>query len=321
MEPSTIVGLIVAAKEAADEAAKQSDFAQWQGSVTKKLNQILQNTEEILIDLKRLRVEMEANLDTRFQTYYLATLTAALSDVGDVLAGLHGAPPNDDARKRLQDTADELRFTLKQSLAYGFAVLPFTLAGYTVLIPAMRIAKVHPDEINETKRSMVDLVFGPAVDPIRPGSFKWAAVEATRNADEIRARVVSGMRPVTVGLVYWMTKKPGINPSVVSHFTVTAGVTKFSGDPNSPDSISATEIEWKVVEDAEAMFPSTTFSNASPPPIPGAFRAVSKHVAETVRQDWIKQYRAWAHEMNENVRRYTQLEIFVDEIRRVAEIN
>jgi hypothetical protein len=302
MDPATIAGIIVAVVQAAKEAQEKSDFSKWQDEVVDKLNQIIQKTDQILQELREFRIQIEVSLDDRFRTYYLAELTASISDLGNVLAGLpKGHKLNKDERTRIRNHADKLSNILKQSWAYGFASIPSALAGYSALIPAMKLAKIPKAEIDSTRKDLYSLVFAPSLDPLKLGSFAWSLGFFLNEASFLRNHLIEFLRPTTVGL---------LNPFGFP-IQQQAAVVKYYGTPNLPDTIEVSEIELKNVGGSVMV----TFETVQPRPVPVGGHARNLVDAESVRTGWLANYVADSKWLVEDERKASSLNKLMKQIR------
>lgn len=241
MDPVTVVQIIAAIYEKINEAKEKNEFKKWQQEINQKLNQILNNTNEILLELRNFRIQIEINLDERFRTYYLASLNASIYGLLNVLSGIKPkTAPNQRTKSRIIHHTDLLRNTLLQSLTYGYATIPMALTGYSLLLPAMDLAEISEAELEDTRQKMREIVFLPALDPMKEGSFAWTRDHLTVHAAGLRQDVVNALRPVTVGYIpKGMTPISNpLQPNNIIFAPFQAVCIDFLGDPDNSDSIT-----------------------------------------------------------------------------------
>ena len=318
MDPATVITIIEGAIESWKKYEKGNNFSSWQDDVGSKLNKILENTEKILRDLRNLRVEIEANLDARFQDYFLAALRANISNIGDVLSSIpSGTAPIESQKERILYIADQLRNVLKQSLVYGFAVVPLVLTGYISLIPAMKMGGANNIEINATRQSLLDLVFLPALDQNRVGSFAWALNKSNELTFNLRESLIEALRPTTLAMAWEKVGTIGAVGGFQDFLMVAhAAIARFHGSPDDPASIGVSDIEWVAVEEPKGVFAShVNWNNVSPAPARGvAQRSNSVAGAREIRDALLASYVQSAQKIQSELDSQAQLKAFIKTI-------
>lgn len=176
MEPTTATvafEIIAEVASAAKEIEEKRTFTRWRNEVSDKLDAILHNTEVIIADLKRLRVDFRDELLASFRTEYLGRLKGALLNLAAILAPLsNGGKLNDEMRKRIVRCVEDIRTLAYSSSTYGTGVAPTALAAVAVLLPTMKLAGFSTGEIFMTRSQLHQTVIVPLLDPARPGSLQ-----------------------------------------------------------------------------------------------------------------------------------------------------
>jgi hypothetical protein len=266
--------------------------------------------------LKSLRIELALEIEGRFRAQFLASLSSTVSNIGNILSGIQSKTAlSAQTAERLTSHADHLREILKQSPAYGFGIIPSVLVGYSVLIPSMKIVGITPAEIEATRKSFLDEVFGPALDPGRNGSFAFLQVQSDRLKRQLIEQVKAGMKKTTLGLIYESIEVDPWAPYFRFKFKTTKLTATFTGDPEDPETIGATEISQEIAEEGQNAI-TIFYSNVSPPPITGAVQAFTLGDAKIVRSDWIGQYKSWSQEANSEGKISSDLQTMQQEIRK-----
>ena len=286
-----IIGVISAAQKAEDD----SNFSHWKDSVSSKLDEILDNTNLILDELKELRLAVE-RVDEMFRRIYVGRLRALIMSIGNLMSLNHLSA---DDKRSLRGFLDVLRPHLYECPTYGFAATYVALCGYVVLIHGMRRAGYQATDIQAVKVDMWRSVFAGAVDPGISGSYSWAASKADTRAAELAASLRAGLRPTTIGFIW--ESLPGTGPNfggdlTFPTFNVSVITTDFTGNPRKPETINATPLAIALVE-TEVFSPKISFENVQPRPISGARRVYGAGDARQLQSDWIAQYRSYSKEM------------------------
>ncbi len=322
MDPVTVVQILSAISKYVESSKQTADLLLWQENVSSNLNKIIANTESILRNLKSLKIELIDSMENQFRTHYMGSLTAALTDVNDIISGIdtQSAPRSED-KIRLQQACDRLRNEIKQALSYGFAVVPLVLGSYLVLIGAMKFADFPEREISSTKTSIYSLVFEPSLNEGIGYSFSGRLLSARKLAGNRKVDIENHFRTFTMGIIY--KESPKIEPEpplprggfrIPPPTIVYAAVCTFHGDADDINTIGATEIELRRINQ-----PGVSWDKVDPPTIPGSGQASTETDAKRSRIEWLTQIRGWAAERAAHLNDERQLEEFVNQIRKITQ--
>jgi hypothetical protein len=260
--------ILAALKKMSDEAEAKRAEAAWRQGVLGLLGQLIVKSEEILSDLRKLRVDISNILDAKFRSVYLASLQGYTQTLMDIIAGL-GSRIDAAERQRLEENIDDLRTLIYESGAYGFAAIPASLTAYSALIAIMRAVKIDPDEIKSTRAGMWKLVFQPAVAPNVSGNLLWAKDFAASEAAAAKLFVENNLRPMTIGIKYDQEGAPG--PNEFPKFVTTHVTTTYSGDIRDPGSIRGSGKNLNVLKGFLGLGLTWATVTPAPPPVTAAY--------------------------------------------------
>lgn len=293
LNPAAVFGLVGTVLSALTGVRNRDDTLDWRNTVSRQLDLIIRNTDKILVELQNLRIEVRQE----FREHFVDVVIATISSINAILAGItpKERPLLKEERGRLITHVDNLRVLLLSSGGYGPELLPLASVAYAALLSLMVFLSLPAAEIATTRLSVQQQVFARLID----GPKGLVAL-----ADECKAKAVAFGNQVQAGMG---TRSVGLR--VLPFGVGLVWVTTFSGNPNNPDSISATGL-------SVAGFPDVQWPNRLPFPTLQAVPALNDVDAASVRAQWIGQFKAWSMKMIDELTVQDGISIMASEARK-----
>ncbi|MDM0119005.1 hypothetical protein [Variovorax arabinosiphilus] len=308
MSLATAVKVGIEIVNAVRQSEADRSFASWQRGISSKLRSIYENTEEILEDLKLLRIDIRDIVVEDSRRDFIAALEGATFDLLAIGAGLgKAADLTDHQRSRVLASCGALRTVLGAADfgRFGATTVPWVLPSYVALRAALSLAGADENEIDTTEDTMVLKYFDPAIDPSNVNSLLYAARLAEDEITRLRPAISSRMRDATLGFTTAMCSgaareehRKKYHPYVPNCFQVWQWICTFTGDPDRADSVeSLGDVSTRHSGPTPQPMLGVLYMFADPPLVDTNARPRNGAEVMALRTAWVDKLNLWTRQI------------------------
>lgn len=178
------VAAIAAVVQAAIKVVEANDLASWKKSVSSSLNEISRKLDEIILELKRLKLWMDERITEEARRAFHSEIEARRKGVEDILFASGGElKPEQIARleREFFDQTKRITDQLANWAYYGFVHYEGVLSGLLTVILISKMIRAEEREVKFYAGRMTEDFLIPCIDPSNPKSLEYARNEISKS--------------------------------------------------------------------------------------------------------------------------------------------
>lgn len=324
IDPRFIGAVISSVLLGIDISRRDGTSLVWQNEVSAKLHLLIQNTEVIIKDLSRLRLDIKEIVGKEFREHYIRSLHAYVDEIGVKSADANLTGLSVQQKAETSTLVNDLSILLYESLGYGFQVIPHALVAFSAILAAQTMIGTSPAEISKFKQTAIRTVFSPAIE-VRDGeslNFDGQARASDKKIQEYKSKLDFFLQAKTVMIFARPDpNRPGFPldntlMTIGQGFLLNQVTVNFFGAQDSPTSIGASDL---VTTETDIDFEKLKIEDLVPPAITPVL-PTNFTDARQITGTRLAELRGWSQQLIEERPINAELKSFIEQLQKIIDM-